>query len=829
MGESVRSRAARLGAHPHAAATLLFALFVLAYLWPVLLGGKILSPIADLYEYPPWRAVAPGDFRQYVNHALLDLPLVDYPWRFLTRELLREGSFPAWDPYVFGGIPLFSNPQTGLFSPFNLPLWILPLLYALGVTAALKLVVAALGTYLLARRLRLGFLPGLLAGITFAFAAVNITWLAHETLLGVIAMLPWALLLVERLLDRARLLDAVLLALVIALGLSGGHPGMQLHLLILTSAYALVAAAFGARPAPRARALGLIGAGLALGMLLMAFMLVPEVRSSHETVGVLSRQHARLPAATMPFGMIRTVAFPDWWGRPGSLQPELTEANARVLLVNYTERTFYAGAVALLLAGVGLLAPGAWRRKAPFAILGALGLAVALRAPGLYWLATHLPVLRSVQPQRLHVAFALAVAVLGAFGLQAVIDAPARRRWLLAPLVALAGGLVALAVAGEQPGDLGRTVEHFVSGTDFGAEGVGSDGVLAMTSVVWFLLFAAGVGALLLIARLRPRWAVPVAVAVLLLAALDMQHFVRGFHPMGPQSVVVPPRTPAIAYLERHRDEGRVVGFQGALPNDWPLVYGLRDVRGYDPPQPTRRLLALWRHVNPDQVEWLYFSVPALRPGALHVLGVLGARYVVAAPEVTLEQSGSFALRTVYSGADATIAVNAQAVPRAYVPRRVLLTAQDGTDERIAEAAFDPRTSVAVERDQPGAAAIAAGAPTRGSATVVRERNASVTLDATLARRGLVVLDDALIDGWSVHVDGHPAEPVRVDGVLRGAIVPAGRHVVEWRYAVPGLRLGLLLSVLALLALAAAAGHALVSGRAATRARRTLARPILKA
>ena len=65
-------------------------------------------------------------------------PRRTYPWRWLVRSLLHEGTLPAWNPYVFTGNPLL-DPQTGLFSPFNLPLWILPLLYALGVAAALKL------------------------------------------------------------------------------------------------------------------------------------------------------------------------------------------------------------------------------------------------------------------------------------------------------------------------------------------------------------------------------------------------------------------------------------------------------------------------------------------------------------------------------------------------------------------------------------------------------------------------------------------------------------------------------------------------------------------
>src|SRR5438309_4321453 len=163
-----RRLSSRVAAHPTASAALIFALVVLGYLWPVLVGGRILSPIADLYGAPPWRAYAPGDVHAYQNTLLADVPLVLYPWRLLVRELLHAAVLPAWNPFVLSGIPLYANPQNGLFSLFNVPLWILPLTYGLGVAAALKLLAGGFGAYLLARRLRLGFLPGLLAGVAFA-------------------------------------------------------------------------------------------------------------------------------------------------------------------------------------------------------------------------------------------------------------------------------------------------------------------------------------------------------------------------------------------------------------------------------------------------------------------------------------------------------------------------------------------------------------------------------------------------------------------------------------------------------------------------------------
>jgi hypothetical protein len=797
--------------HPDATAALLLALFVLAYLWPVLLGGKILSPISVLYNYTPWQARTPADIHSYSNILLVDVPLADYPWRAFARALIHQGTFPAWNPHVFAGTPFFSNPQTGIFSLFSLPLWILPLNYGIGVGAALKLWAGGFGTYLLVRQLRLGFLPGLLAGVSFAFCALNIVWLTHETLPAVAVMLPWMVWLVERIFERRRLGTMLGLALATAIGLGGGHPGMQVHLMVVTGLYVLARASFAhdAERPQRLRALALAGGGLVLGALLMGVMLVPELLSSHGTTGTIARRGGKgtLPGTVMPFDAIKTVLFPDWWGRPSALESQTGAA----AVVNYNERTFYGGAVALILACVALTARGDWRRKAPFAIVAFIGLAVPLHAPGLYWLATHLPVLQDVQSQRLDFAFAFGAAVLGAFGLRGLIDAPGDARRVAAVLGAVGVGIVALAGTHASGADVGHTVRHFLTGADFD-----SAGTLALTSVVWFLLLALGVALAVLAARRWPRHSRAAAAIVVLLAGADMLHFVHGYQPMGPASKVIPPITPAISFLERHRDAGRIVGTSLSVLNDWSLLYGLDDVRGYDPPQPTTRYFDLWRVAQPEQLIWATFRLDGVSAEAVNILSVLGTRYVVGLPDTPIPPRDPThrLLRPVYAGRDATVFENVRALPRALIAPAVRLTANaDATRAAIAAPESDPRSAIVVERDQPGATSLAGQPPVHGSVAIAHEENASVTLRATLARRGLVVLNDTFTDGWTVRVDGHAAPPLHVNDVMRGVIVPSGRHEVVWSYAVPGLRLGLVLSLLALVAIGGGGVVLVVRGR----------------
>jgi hypothetical protein len=549
-------------------------------------------------------------------------------------------------------------------------------------------------------------------------------------------------------------------------------------------------------------------------------MLIPEALSSHGTLGTIARQGGRgtIPGSQMPLSAGRSVLFPDWWGRPSSVSATntpITRIGPQLAVeVNYNERTFYAGVVALLFAAIGLAARMDWRRKAPFALLAFIGIAIPLHMPGLYQLVEGLPVFELVQNQRLHFVFELAIAVLAAFGLQAMLDRPAGDRWRFAvAAAAVVVGLVVAAAAGPSGSDLEQVVTHFETGEDFHA-----NHVIALTSIAWFLLFAIGVAGAVLAARRWPDRRRAVAVAVVLLGALDMLHFAHGYQPMGPASKVIPPRTPAIAYLQRHAADSRFIGLGFVLANDWSSTYGLDDVRGYDPPQPTARFYRLWLQANPAQIDWESFRIGSLEPTSLSIMSVLGARYLVTEPEVELTGSDArtrSALRVVYEGDDATVFENALAVPRAMVAPAVQVTSGEAaTRAALAAGRFDPHRTVVVERDQPGVAGLSG---VRGSASVVREQNAEVVMRASLARRGLVVLNDDFTDGWSVQVDGRPARALHVNDVMRGVAVGAGRHEVVWRYAVPGLRAGVWVSLLALAGVLGAAALLVLRSRRGVR------------
>jgi len=60
-----------------------------------------------------------------------------------------------------------------------------------------------------------------------------------------------------------------------------------------------------------------------------------------------------------------------------------------------------------------------------------------------------------------------------------------------------------------------------------------------------------------------------------------------------------------------------------------------------------------------------------------------------------------------------------------------------------------------------------------------------------LERPGFLVLSDTFDPGWRARVGGEPVEILRANWAFRAVQVPAGRHVVEMRYAPTSFRVGL--------------------------------------
>jgi uncharacterized membrane protein YfhO len=58
-----------------------------------------------------------------------------------------------------------------------------------------------------------------------------------------------------------------------------------------------------------------------------------------------------------------------------------------------------------------------------------------------------------------------------------------------------------------------------------------------------------------------------------------------------------------------------------------------------------------------------------------------------------------------------------------------------------------------------------------------------VLVEARMACRGMLILTDTWYPGWRAAVDGRAARIHEAYAAVRGVVVEAGRHTVEFRYA----------------------------------------------
>jgi hypothetical protein len=118
---------------------------------------------------------------------------------------------------------------------------------------------------------------------------------------------------------------------------------------------------------------------------------------------------------------------------------------------------------------------------------------------------------------------------------------------------------------------------------------------------------------------------------------------------------------------------------------------------------------------------------------------------------------------------------------------------------------YDLKTMAFVETDQPerlaGYISRTAVAPTE-SVTITGYEPQRVELAATLERSGLVILADVYYPGWKLTIDGEPAPIYRTNRMMRGAAVKAGRHTLVYTYDPASFRVGAILSLTGILAMA---------------------------
>jgi hypothetical protein len=753
-------------------AALTLAMTVILF-WSGVFGGKVLSNGDVIFWLGPWSGEKPSSL-VYPSNPGIDDQTYLYPTDMLvTRRALAAGEAPLWNPYQAGGRPLLaSEVYAPLFPPDALTL-VLPFWRSQVLAVALKLLLAALGIYLLARGC--GLRPGsaTFVATVYTFSAYMLSWVLSP-IGNSMAMAPWVLAMTARVVAQARWRDAAGLAVAVGLLILGGHPETIIFTLGAAALFALAEYFRAPRTVLAHRRSLLLGTGLLLGAGLTAVMLLPFAQ-----LLLLSSGTSR---AAGPYGanIAYAFAFPELWGNPSKLIGDFGP-------INYSVRTAYLGALPLLLAVGGVFARRPRGAHLEWILLTLLAALMVMPTP-VHDLAAHLPVLDRTNLLSTMFLTVLGGSMLAGMGIQAWLDADraARRRMLIAigvttliPLAVLMRNTNPFAHIGTALGQLPALHSSFTQ----------SGLIKNVVAWRWIVFCAAGIAVLLLVHRFSGRW---VSLAAVLLVAVDLITLDRGFQPAIPLSRVDPPTPPALAYLEAHQGDQRISGTFAkptpALLPDLAERYGLRDIQTYDVPK-TNRFRALWAGLGQDPGDLSWWDPTVSRAHA--ALDLFAVRYVLLAPGM---RSPPW-LKPVFRQGNETVAENPTALPRAWVSYRWRTAANDGV--ALAQTLSSSTTELLrapVIEHAPADPGRAGTAPVR----VTLDQNERVELEVTAQRPGYVVLDDAYYPGWSATVDRHPAPVLTANDYFRAVRVGPGTHRITFSYRPAVAKIGAGITLLSL-------------------------------
>ncbi len=402
------------------------------WFWPMFTGDQ-LGQSHVLWTEHPFAAQAPTDLPP-INSGEGDDARQYHVFMSLARRSLDEGRLPLWNPYSYAGMTFAGNMQSALGYPLTWVGLLLGPATAAGVIALLKLLTAGFGAYLLSRQLRIGHGGGLLAGLVFMLCGPLVVWLQWP-LATVFSLLPWLLLVTDRLRERCSRRAFAAVAAVVALQILAGHPESAFLSSCAAGVYLGVRLALERGHPWRSRlrlVAGWLGAHL-VGVLATAVVTVPFLAAYGDSI--TREAHGTFSEEQLPMSSLLGYLLPNVYGDG---QPDYVGPLNYYLLV-----AAYVGVPALLLTGVALVRLRRSHATAALAVMGALGAAAGFGVPPVSLIVEHVPPFSGGSFQRCLFIPALALAIGAGAGLETVLrQSLSLRRAVLAACVPL--GIVAV-------------------------------------------------------------------------------------------------------------------------------------------------------------------------------------------------------------------------------------------------------------------------------------------------------------------------------------------------------------------------------------------------
>lgn len=794
-------------------------LLVAVLLWPTLDGSRTLMSDSWRLNYP-WAVEGSVAEEESASRLGLesaqrearepyileyDIYLEALPWYAFAQSEIRSGRWPHWNPHAFCGAPLYANHLVPLtHPPLLIALLVAPVQQIHTLATFLTWWLAGIGLYLYLRTRRLQPTACLAASALYLTSGHYMPLVPFQ--MAGLMYYPWLIWASDSLERRGSVCATLPLAMLLGLQLAAGHPAFVAPFVYLLVLHRALIWGFSRKPlrwwAPR---LGLIFLALVLGGAISAVQNYPTWSYFQQTPRHLAGQTVRTLNPD-------SESSEDAQGVPAEPGESLVSKVA-IILSPVFQRVImaehpYVGAPLLLLAILGLIA---YRPPPERSAMVALVIVFSLLAapPIFARVGVLLPGL-GISPFNPYAPAQFLLVLLAGIGANELMS-PARQRekrlHVITLILAFIGAIVfALPLLYRELVDPDTRWEREQTGLAAALLIVGVIACLLPAVALWFRGRKPAIGGFIL----------PLGLTI----AGVLGHFYQ--YPVF-QRVPVMPDTPSIRALPRSdtfrviRHSSKPTVHAGSSENpltfggNLPMWAGMNDSQGYD----SFVIEGQWdilRALDPHSLAWNGLAFPITQPGALSspLLDAMAVKWVISDDPDLLSkpESGMEAneWRLTHDGG-LVIYERENATPRWYFAERAVGVEDfEGALRALAERglADDARRArlVVIETSEavpdglsPVEIPETTGEEPSGKVELASGNPQELVFAVEAESGGYFVLSDAWFPEWRADVDGEEVEILRANAAYRAVRVEAGRHEVRFRYEPRSFRVGVAVSL----------------------------------
>ena len=757
-------------------AFIFFTFLTLIFFYKIFLGLIPLPTDLIVGAYHPWINYKWGNYIVGVpvqNPKLSDAVSLYYPFKSLVAEIVKQKQLPLWNPYMFGGYPLFANVQVGSLFPTMIFYLIFssPIAWTLQIMA--QPLLASFFMYLLLRHFRLEILSSIFGGIVYGFGGFTILWVQWNTQAVTSMFLPILILLEDKYLISRKLKWGILFSIFLCIQILAGYlPIICFTLVALVIWYIFKTKRF--IPDPKVIFFIVLGASLSAIFLFPAAELIRISQRVVETLGTgspfISLQNLITLIAPDFFGNDATGNF---WGSG-----------------DHMDFTLYGGITALIFALIGV--KHYWNNfpvKFAFLIFITTLVIVVENPLSVFLYKLGLWGGSSITMNRANFLINFSLSVLGAYGISLIRQSPSK--------LSLKPGIWIFSIASGIT--IGLLISRYILMSNANADlEIISHINISLKNLILPIILIITVTLLILLTKKTKLPQSTVILVFIIVLIFELFRFGLKFNTFSSPNFIYP-ETPISNYLKKYPYD-RFTAEKDVFPANMWLPYKLSSIAGYDGVYPlkTAKLLASansGRSDTPPQPRW-----GILENFDSKIVDESNVRFIVA---VKRDNNGKVSemgkvssklklpkYKEVFGDKGVVILENTQTLPRAYLTSRVIKASDKEALELMLDNSFPIRTTSISDFEFNSNS----NEDLKENLTYEQITNSHILIKASANIDSYLVVLDSFYPGWKAFIDGKETVIHKTNYNFRGLVLPKGDHIVEFKYAPNSLKAGAIIS-----------------------------------